>query len=342
MTTLGHKFSAPGGKRNPMLIPAARHRRGLIVALVLGLAATVGGLVTTTANASSPTAPVRIQIDSITSAVQAPSGTPSGSVPYVLAKAGDSFSVHVSFYDSSGAPASFNNDTTLAITSNKGALTPSTGTALKGATTATIVTSLASAANQVSLTVSVASGPLAKSVAPGTSSPEQYFDVLTALQFETSSAPFQKGIGGDGGCANATKANPVCAVVVLPFGANSDVLLSLGVCDAAYAGCGSVKGSLIQTLANLSDLGYSETAPATVIVKCDKSLCGGGAIANVHLNFTFAGNGAVDTQALPCPAKGTVGTDQQACVDYVQSKRDGSGDTHLYFLTPRDVRISVG
>jgi hypothetical protein len=30
------------------------------------------------------------------------------------------------------------------------------------------------------------------------------------------------------------------------------------------------------------------------------------------------------------------------CVDYVQSKRDGSGDTHLYLLTDRDMRTGIG
>ena len=29
-------------------------------------------------------------------------------------------------------------------------------------------------------------------------------------------------------------------------------------------------------------------------------------------------------------------------MDYVQSKRDGSGDTHLYLLLTRDARVSVG
>jgi hypothetical protein len=30
------------------------------------------------------------------------------------------------------------------------------------------------------------------------------------------------------------------------------------------------------------------------------------------------------------------------CVDYVQSKRDGSGDTHLYLLTDQDLRGGIG
>jgi hypothetical protein len=119
-------------------------------------------------------------------------------------------------------------------------------------------------------------------------------------------------------------------------------VLSIGACDASYAACGSAKGAVVQALANLSDPRYSKTAPATLVVKCDKSLCGTGAIQKVHLNFTLSGNGTLDQAALACPAKNTIGPDQIACVDYVQSKRDGSGDTHLYLLFAQDMRTSVG
>ena len=49
-----------------------------------------------------------------------------------------------------------------------------------------------------------------------------------------------------------------------------------------------------------------------------------------------------DAGPLPAPRKNTIGADQVACVDYVQSKRDGSGDTYLYLLLTRDARVSVG
>lgn len=322
----------------PQSVVSRRPRLLLVLLACLGLA--VAGLVAGAANAASP-APVRIQIDGISSATAAPAGTPDGSVPYVLVKAGDDFVVDVSFYDASGAPASFNSDTTLEISSSAGTLTPSTGIAPKGETSAHLTTSLSSAANQVALTVSVpGKGKRPSDVAPGTSSAGQLFDVVSQLRFEDSATDFSQGIGGDGNCTEATRQDPVCGIVLLPKGANSQVLLSLGVCDSAYAGCGSDKGSVVQTLADLSAL-YSKADPATIVMKCDKSLCKGGAIQNFHLSFSFSGNDALGT-AQPCPAKGTIGADQDACVDYVQSKRDGSGDTHLYLLVPRDVRISVG
>jgi hypothetical protein len=248
----------------------------------------------------------------------------------------------VSFYDASGAPASFSKDTALQITSDGGAASPSTATAPKGATSATLDTSLP-AANQVSLTVSL-TGKAARTVTPGTSSPAQRFDVVKELHFvdSVSGTTFRSGIGGDDSqCQNATRTAPVCGIFILPHGAQSpQVLLSLGVCDTTYAGCGNVKGSVVQTLAELGGL-YSNDDPATLLIKCDKTLCGTGPIHNQHLSFSLNGNDALAT-AEDCPAKATVGPGQDACVDYVQSQRDGSGDTLLYLLFTKDMRGSVG
>jgi hypothetical protein len=274
--------------------------------------------------------------------VTAPGGTPSGAVPSVIVQIGGTVHLGVSFYDASGAPASFSKDTTLLVTSNRPGLTQLTGTALKDATTATLDVRFTQAVNQVSLTVSVP-GRAGAGITPGTSSPGQIFDVLSQLQFADSSPnnSFQKGIGGDNSqCANATSTQPVCGIVILPHGAQSStVLLSLGACDSSYAGCGSTRGFVVQTLADLGGL-YTRTDPATLLIKCDKTLCAGGAIQTKQLSFSLNGNDAL-APAPPCPAKGTVGSDQTACVDYVQSHRDNSGDTLLYLLFPNDMRGSV-
>lgn len=315
-------------------------RRGLVFLLLASLVAALGGLLgTTAASAISATAPVSMVITSVVGA-QAPAGTPAGSVPFALVKAGDPFTVNVAFFDSANNPASFNNDTTLKLTSTAGTLSPSTGVAYGGASTAQITTSLSTVANQVGLTVTVVSGP-AKGLTTGPPSAGQRFDVLSELRFENSSANFQQGIGGDSNCTTATKAAPVCGIVVLPNGAvSSQVLLSLGACDATYAKCGSTRGSVVQTL--FADGGlYSDTDPATLIVKCDKSLCGGGPIHDLVVNFSFGGNDVLSAAAA-CPAKFTIGAGQGACIDYVQSKRDGAGDTHLYALFAHDLRIGIG
>ena len=65
----------------------------------------------------------------------------------------------------------------------------------------------------------------------------------------------------------------MCGVVILPNGATStQVLLSLGACDPTYAGC-DPRGAVVQTLAGLAGL-YTKTSPATILMRCDKSLCG--------------------------------------------------------------------
>jgi len=301
----------------------------------------IGGTVWSPASAAN-TAPVSISLDSVTSDVTAPDGTPSGAVPTVLVHIGGTVHLQVSFYDATGAPASFNKDTAVTVTSNRAGLTQLTKTVPKGVTTATLDVSFAQAVNQVSLTVSVP-GRAGSGITPGTSSPSQIFDVVSQLQFADSApnSSFQRGIGGDNTqCANATPTNPVCGIVILPHGAqSSQVLLSLGACDLTYAGCGSTRGSVVQTLADLDGL-YTNTDPATLVLKCDKSLCGGGAIQNQHVSFSLNGNDPL-TLAEPCPAKSTVGPGQAACVDYVQSKRDNSGDTILYLLFTQDMRGSV-
>ncbi|HET6168124.1 MAG TPA: hypothetical protein VFE07_14930 [Marmoricola sp.] len=326
-----------------------RRRALLVVLACLGLA--VGGMVVGPANAASP-APVQIRIDAISSATPAPGGSAE---PSVLVKAGDPIYIDVSFWDGVGPdaqPASFNSDTTLSISSSAGTLTPATGTAPRGLTSTRLTTSLGTAENQVALTVSVASKRKHTSdVLPGTSSEGQIFDVVSDLRFGDSTAgdDFTDGIGGDSNCANATRQAPVCGIVMLPNGAHgssNNVALSLGKCDpdSDYAKC---NGAVVQALANLGVPGepdglYSPTSPATLVVKCDKSLCKGGSISQYHLIFTLTGNGALNTTAPDCPAKGTLGGDQDACVDYVQSTRDGAGDTLLYLLFARDLRVGMG
>ena len=335
--------------RTPRSSTAPRHRRlALALALVGSLLAAVGVVSSSAATAAS-LAPVRVVIDAVTSDLAAPGGTPAGAVPTVLVQTGGTVHVAVSFYDATGAPASFTKNTTVAVTSDRGGLTQLTSTALKGATSATLDVRFTQAANQVPLTVTVPGR--AGTALTATSSLGQRFDVVKELRFVDSAprASLRQGIGGDDGrCTNATPTNPVCGVVILPHGAqSSQVLLSLGACDASYAVCGSQKGAVVQTLADLSDPSvpsgslYSTADPAALLIKCDKTLCGGGQIQDRRVNFSLAGNDAL--RAAPaCVVKGTVGADQDACVDYVQSKRDGSGDTLLYLLFTQDMRGSMG
>lgn len=348
-----------------MLTLLGSWRRFLALALVGVLTASLGAVMTRSAEAAN-TAPASVSLDSITSLVTAPIGTPVDAQPTVLAVPGTKLTVEVSFRDSSGYPASFTKDTSLVVTSNRGTVTPINTVALKGEQISYLTVSIPAPANQVTLTVTVPDGKLPLSDgADGI----QLFDVVSHLRLNetTSGTNFQRGIGGEGGgldgdaeCAQATPTKPVCGIVFLPQGASgSDVLLSLGPCAPrvpndltytdTYSRCGDPRGSVLQVLADLplapadnlsADKGYSRTSPATMLVKCDKTLCGGGSIQSKVLNFTRGGNDNL-VKVDPCPGKGVVGVGQPACVDYVQSKRDGSGDTFLYLLFAKDARVSV-
>jgi hypothetical protein len=295
--------------------------------------------------AGDPPRPVRIEIDRVFSSLSAPAGTPEGAVPYALVVAGGQFFVEVSFYDAAGQPAAFNQDTPLRISTNTGSgnlPSPAMVTAPGGSTSVTLTTSLPEPANQVQVTVSAPTLRGSKAVTPGTTSPDERFDVLAELRFEDSAAgtPFAAGIGGEADCTSATSEDPVCGTLLLPNGAqSSQVLLSRGLCDAAYADCRSARGSVIQFLGNLDGL-YTQTSPATMLVRCDKSLCGKGAISRVGLSYSLLGNAAL-APAPRCPAKNTIGTGQQVCIDYVQSTRDNAGDSLLHLLLTKDARISV-
>jgi hypothetical protein len=327
----------------PKSVAPRRQRVFLVLLTCLGLA--VAGLVASPAHAANP-APVLIRIDGVSSATTAPAGS---NAPYALIKAGDDFHVNVSFWDADNQPASFNSDTALSITSSVGAL--STVVVPKGNETFALTTHIDVPANQVSVTVSVQTKRHQTSdVAGDTTDPNQLFDVVSDLRFEDTSpgSNFSAGIGGDTNCAAADRQHPVCGIVLLPNGAkgtSSNVLLSLGKCDATYTKC-DTRGAVVQALADLGTPGqldglYSTTSPATVVIKCDKVLCPGGKISDYHLQVSLNGNDALQ-QAAACPAKGTMADVNHPCVDYVQSTRDGAGDTLLYLLFAKDVRISVG
>jgi hypothetical protein len=322
-------------------------RRGLVLVLLGCLVVALGGLVTTTASAVNPNLPTSMVITGITSAYTPPAGLDPGSAPGVLVKTGEPITVRVEFFIGS-TPASFSSNTNLKISSTVGTLSSSTGVAPGGQTYALLTTSVTPVVNRVGLTVTVANGP-AKGLSTGAPTDVSTFDVLADIDTTsnlTLGDPFTDGIGGDAGCSNATTAAPVCAIVVLPRGAGPSVLLSVGACDTTgtyarcYEGTKKTGGAIVQALFAQPSEPYSTTSPATVIVRCDKVLCGTGRIQDLTVAYSLFGDGPL-TDALPCPAKGTMADAGVPCLDYVQSKRDGSGDTHLYLNTDRDIRVGA-
>lgn len=330
----------------------AAPRRRLALLLVAVLVAVLGGMVTQTAVAGKPAAtgnsPAAIRIDRVYSNVPTPTGLPEGAAPNVVVQPGDEFFVEVSLLDARGKRASFDEPTPLTMTAtsnNDQIVLPSWSVTLdEGQQTAVIRGIISVATNQVVLTVS--GGGLSKAATS-----ESWFDVLST--YTTRAPAAEQGIGGNDNCANATPGAPVCGTLLLPKLAESQVFMSLGVCDdTEYTNCGSrTAGSIVQVLADLTvpnpnpkraeiDL-YTKTSPATLILRCDTTLCETGAIQGIPVNYSLAGNGDL-VPAPACPRKGTVGNTQDVCVDYVQSKRDGASDTILYLLFTRDLRGGIG
>jgi hypothetical protein len=308
----------------------------LVSAAALTLPSTPAGAI------SNPV--THIVIDSVVGET-APSGT-ALSQPSVLTAKDHTITVSVRFLDSTDAAASFGKATDVKLTVSGGVGGTSVTTVGATDTGATLDSSAFTApANNVKVTVSVP-GLKGKSAVPAVTYATP-FDVLSSLNTVPTTTNFVRQVTKTGGsaCPEVTDTNPYCATVILPQGAGPkdtpevmrDIVLATGLCDGqAYTGDCPTNSYVVELLADLSR--YSTTAPATVILDCDKKFCGHGAIkANVP-KFVIGGNdNLVDVPA--CTAKG-VAPATGACVDYVQSTRDNAGDTHLWVLFALDARFS--
>lgn len=301
----------------------------LLSALVLAVV-----LAPAPAGAGSLPAPTLIA-SAVTSAVTAPCQPPACAVPAVLVAQGAPFSLTVTL-TAAGAPAAFNKDTVLGLSApGPGVVSPSSVTMPGGASTATFTgISYSTFANGVTLTASLGGKKIT-----ATSTPSNAFDVLQSLKTDGASphVAFQDG-AGPGNCASVGSANPVCGVVVLPNGSNSGVLLSTGSC--AGIGC-DTRGTVTQVITDLTSQPlYSPTAPATLIIRCYRTVCGQGGVNKYTAHASLSATGPLS--AVPaCPAKGTLGAGQDFCTDYVQSTRDNADELLLYVLFDRDFRGSI-
>lgn len=280
----------------------------------------------------------------VTSSTTAPGGSPGDAVPNVLVKQGQTFALTVSL-TYLGQPAAFNGkSTTLSVkATGPGTLSSSTIGMPGGVSTSNFSLSYSTFATNVSLTVSVANGRQASTVAPGTSNAfdvQKYLDIYPS----TPGTAFTQGEGASG-CADATTADPICGVAILSHGAgDGGVLLSVGGCDPARdVNCQNPL--VVQMIANLNDsLGnplYSKTDPAIVVIYCDKTACKGKGVSAYTAYVTLSSVNGANPLLGPSPActsKGQVNADSDFCTDYVSSHRDNAGDLLLYVLTDRDFR----
>lgn len=254
---------------------------------------------------------------------------------------GRPMSVVVEARDVSGVPMAVSKDTGVRLSSTGGPGTLSgtvTGTIAKNTSRTTITGALYSAfANGVSLTATTTSGT--------TLSPATVSINIAHSAVKVPTNPHQALNVTDPGCPGPTPDLPVCGFLLLDNGGNGDVLMSVGSCDQILS-CRTSRGTtaeLVTASVDLKDANgnplYTHADPATLVLACDKSLCGNGGAGKFPVTVDLTDTGAFTT--LPyCPAKGVLGADQDACVDPVQSTKDNAGDVYTYVLFVHDIRGS--
>jgi hypothetical protein len=324
--------------RRGLFSPARNAIRAAAVAILLATLGQAG-----VARATPPPQPTLIS-SAVASSVQSPcaSGDSHCGNPGVIVVQGSPFLLTVTL-TANGAPAEFNKDTKLTLSATgSGALNTTTVTMPANTSQVTFNTvSYAPFANDVTVTAGVGGkGGKSGSIA---STPSNAFDVLQTLKFDNASTgvPFQDGAGSDA-CATVSATSPICGYLVLPHGASTQVLLSTGACTGL--GC-NAKGTVTQVIADLTDgLGnplYSRTDPATLVIKCYRTVCGKGGVSKLlGLAAGSTENGALN-QAPPCPAKNTIGPSQTYCTDQVQNSRDNADQSSIYVLFFDDFRGSI-
>src|SRR5829696_940092 len=152
----------------------------------------------------------------------------------------------------------------------------------------------------------------------------------------------------DSECLAPTSKVPTCGQLLLPNGAYGQVTMSVGSCKNLGACRSTDPGTTALVVTADADLVdgttklYNKTAPATLIIACDKDLCRATAngVPKMPVIYTFNNDGALTEKAEPCPSKGTLADLAKACVDYVSSSRS-DGDVYLHLLYAIDMRGSL-
>jgi hypothetical protein len=258
---------------------------------------------------------------------------------------GQPFDISFIVTDDTGTAAPLKKATTFTVSAPGGPeLTgTSTVTLAKGATGGTISGAVYSSfGNGIEMTVS------SDALTTGSST----FNVLAqAYRSNQEALPGRNLTVSNPGCTEATPDLPVClSQLLLPNGGQGFPTLSEGSCDGieglSCLSSGDTQGLLVEALADMKNSAdaslYTRDAPATMVIRCDKTLCGSGGVPSYSLAVDVDGDGAASFEDAPvCPAKGVIASDGPAfCFDTVQSTRDNSGDLIAYVLFAGDVRAS--
>jgi uncharacterized surface protein with fasciclin (FAS1) repeats len=250
------------------------------------------------------------------------------------------FTVTVRTLDAFGNVAPVTTNTVISLTKASGP---------PGSLGGTLTGSIAAGASEGSITGSTYS-PYGNGVVLAVSAPGLTEDTITLhVQLLGYAQTLSPGVGAsvvNPACADATPQQPICGSLLLPKGALGRVLLAQGKCAGVTNCLGSPDAALlVNGKANLqkedgSKL-YTKSNPATLVLKCDKTLCGGGGVTSFKPWIDLDGDNATFADAPPCPAKGKVGANQTFCFDTRQSTRDNAGDLIAYVLFVEDIRGSL-
>ena len=260
----------------------------------------------------------------------------------------EQFAVQVRVVDRKGDPTTVSKDTTIVLEkiSGEGSLVPdgSEVTILRGGSEATFPD------DPEGLTYTQSANPtLRVRVTSGVQLNSDQITVHIAVTAVGRMAPQNGTLDlddpncGDGnGVPNSNQ--PTCGHL-LTTGAAGPVVMSVGSCEGLGPNntnpCRTVNGitGLVVTLnANIQ---HSQDDPhSTMIMACDKVLCGGTGVPKLPVFYTLQNTGPLnDVAARACTKKGVLDEGLKACVDYVSSMRS-DGDLYLVVLFDLDARWS--
>ena len=327
-------------------VPGSRRRRGAALVAVLTAVAFVvvsSPGVSWAARAGAGPVPTHLAVTGLVSTVVTPPG--AAGAPAALMESRKPFSLTVQMHGDDGLPyaVSATKATRVTVEVAAGASRLVGGVAIvvipAGGHTATFPELVvAPAANDVRLAVKVTAGTRAAlGLAPATTAA---FDVVVSSHTEPVADRGRSQLVSRDGVDKPCSPTPdiaTCVDLLLPNGVASDVFFSTGVCDGAV-GCAAGGREVLQVLADLGPA-YNHDNPATIVVKCDKSLCSGGGVPSYQLKVNLDPTGPL-ADAPACVNKGVIQVGVTSCLDYAQSRRDGAGDLLLFWLVPRDARGS--
>jgi hypothetical protein len=259
----------------------------------------------------------------------------------------EEFAVQVRVVDRNGDPTTVSRDTTIVLEklSGEGSLVPdgSEVTILRGDSEATF------GAPPDGLTYTQSANPtLRVRVTSGVQLNSDQTTVHIAVTAVGRMAPQDGTLDlddpncGDGnGVPNSVE--PTCGHL-LTTGATGDVVMSVGSCEGLGPNntnpCRTVGDTSAMLVTLYANLEHSQDEPhSTMILACDKDLCGQTGVPKLPVFFTLDNTGPLNDEAAPaCTRKGVLDDGLKACVDYVSSMRSES-DLYLFVLFNLDARM---